>query len=77
LYYAIKDVFHTGVVKRGIHNHENDSTTEFVAPKTQGLYYIVAEMTLDYDYKDYVMGFLINSPYNAFAAIRVLPTEFS
>ena len=67
-------VFSTGVVESGIHNHKGSSSTEFEAPSTPGLYYITANISLMYNY---VKVNHANSPHNAFAAIRVLPTEFN
>ena len=50
LYYGMENVFYTGIVENGIDNHNEDSTTDFVAPEMPGLYYINAKIDLMYNY---------------------------
>ena len=68
LYYGMTDVFRTGVVEHGIHQHRGTSSTAFTAPQRPGTYYVTQAISLDYHY---VAGTHANTFENSLAVVRV------
>lgn len=75
LYYGMANVFCVGVIEHGIQHHQGNNSKTFTAPSVPGLYYITQSISLEYHFVDNLRK-QINSPSNAFAAVRVLPTKF-
>jgi len=75
LYYGMANVFCVGVIEHGIHRHQGNNSKTFTAPSVPGLYYITQSISMQYNFVDN-LGCHTNSPSNAFAVVRVLPTKF-